>query len=86
MKDIVELHDCAYRLTGHGQSKLEVNIPTMSDTELLQAMETILQRKLPQVYTMLSLPQGEMVEGEECKAVETQEAKEEGGKKSDLTR
>jgi hypothetical protein len=33
-------------------------------------METILQRKLPQVYSRLSLPQGEVVEGEECKALE----------------
>ena len=84
MKDIVELHDCAYRLTGHGQSKLEVNIRMMSDTELLQAIETILQGKLPQLYGMLSLPQGEVVDGEECKALEAKEAVEEkGGKESD---
>ena len=87
MKDIVELHDCAYRLTGHGQGKLEGNIRMMSDTELLQAIETILQRKLPQVYNRLSLPQGEVVEGEECKALEAQEAlEEEGSKQPDSTR
>ena len=81
MKNIVELHDCAYRLTGHGQNKLEVNIRMMNDIELLQAIENILQRKLPPVYDLLSLPQEEVVEGEECKAVE-----EQGGRESDSTR
>jgi hypothetical protein len=51
-------------------SRVAANISMLHDKELFQRIETIIQRKIPQIQSMLCLPPAAILDAGECKPME----------------